>query len=1035
MFLRRALLIGLCGVALISAKPAWASGCTNPVGVAGDQIYSVTYNMMQFCNGNLWINMSANIGVGSLTSGDWCTTDGTLINCTTVPPLQTAAGSDTQIMFNHSGAYAGSSSFVWDYTHTRLGIGTASPASVIDVSQTTNAIALPVGSAAQRPSTGALNGMICYNNGGTGSVEALINNSWVSLLSNGSTVVGSNVAATGADTDVQYNKAGTLYADGNLTWNYGANTLTVIGTVGATTLTGSGAGITSLNAGNVSSGILPVTYGGMGAATFTTNGVLYGNAAGAIQATGQGAAHTILTANAGPPTWSAAPVIGTSVTTPLLIGGTAAGSALTLESTSAAGSGDYIAFLTGSQNEKMRILSSGSVGIGTTNPGATFTVGNNAFEVTSAGVVTDTGEAVNGTLIQTGGYAYLGNYNSGGTYPAFPGASLAIGNNFSSGNAELNIWNVINPSTFANTGIRFMQELTSSTYRDLMFISNTGYVGIGTTSPGAPLDVENSGGSVRLAQFLLPSESNGGLAQIVVGHDASTNYAQGALTYTYNSTTPSLSYVSLGNNTTNSAMLNVLGNGNVGIGSTNPVVALDIGQKTDGLLLPRGATSQRPASPVNGTLRYNSDSSAVEVYQNSVWNNVSAGGAATAGGSAGQVQFNGINNVLAGSSSLFWDNTNLRLGIGTTSPGDKLQVYGGGAYIGDASSKLWVGPSGGTNYIESGNAAWNAVAPLIITGDSTNPISLLTLQATNSYFTGSVGIGTVSPNGKFEVNNGNGGDGIVLYAPSDNNQSIQSYIDGHWSDRLTYGGPCCNNLNINAEVGYVTIGNGLAGGGISLNAGTTVNSWLTVNNTLNVSGNNSLYFNSWGGGFYMSDTTWVRVVNNKNIYTPANIRANSELQTNNLCDTNGANCVTPAAIAAAVAAAMPSGMIAAFATTTCPSGWSEYTAARGAFLRGIDNGAGRDPAGTRSPGAYAGDTFASHSHGVNDPGHSHTVTWSQSGWGGANMNSSYLAGIDSNRAGAKSLGSSASTTGISIQNTGSSETAPKNVAVLFCSKN
>ena len=68
-----------------------------------------------------------------------------------------------------------------------------------------------------------------------------------------------------------------------------------------------------------------------------------------------------------------------------------------------------------------------------------------------------------------------------------------------------------------------------------------------------------------------------------------------------------------------------------------------------------------------------------------------------------------------------------------------------------------------------------------------------------------------------------------------------------------------------------------------------------------------------------------------------------ELQTNNLCDTNGANCVTPAAIAAAVAAAMPSGMIAAFATTTCPSGWSEYTAARGAFLRGIDNGAGAIP--------------------------------------------------------------------------------------------
>ena len=364
MFLRRALLVGLCCVALISAKPAWASGCTSPVGVAGDQIYSVTYNMMQFCNGQVWINMSANIGVGSLTSGDWCTTDGTLINCTSLPPLQTAAGSDTQIMYNKSGAFFGSSSFVWDYTNARLGIGTSAPASVIDVSKTTNAIALPVGSAAQRPSTGALNGMIRYNNGGTGSVEALINNSWVSLLSNGSTVAGGSVAATGSDTSVQYNKAGTLFGDTNLVWGYGTNTLTVIGTVAATTLTGSGAGITGLSGSNVSSGTLSVLYGGTGATTFTPNGVLYGNGTSAVQATGQGAAHTILTANAGAPTWSAAPVIGTSVTTPLLIGGTAAGSTLTLELTSATGSGDYIAFLTGSQSEAMRITSSGRVGIG-----------------------------------------------------------------------------------------------------------------------------------------------------------------------------------------------------------------------------------------------------------------------------------------------------------------------------------------------------------------------------------------------------------------------------------------------------------------------------------------------------------------------------------------------------------------------------------------------------------------------------------------------------------------------------------------------
>jgi hypothetical protein len=47
---------------------------------------------------------------------------------------------------------------------------------------------------------------------------------------------------------------------------------------------------------------------------------------------------------------------------------------------------------------------------------------------------------------------------------------------------------------------------------------------------------------------------------------------------------------------------------------------------------------------------------------------------------------------------------------------------------------------------------------------------------------------------------------------------------------------------------------------------------------------------------------------------------------------------------------IPAGTISAFASTTCPTGWSEFTTARGRFLRGIDNGAGLDPNGTRAPG-------------------------------------------------------------------------------------
>lgn len=59
---------------------------------------------------------------------------------------------------------------------------------------------------------------------------------------------------------------------------------------------------------------------------------------------------------------------------------------------------------------------------------------------------------------------------------------------------------------------------------------------------------------------------------------------------------------------------------------------------------------------------------------------------------------------------------------------------------------------------------------------------------------------------------------------------------------------------------------------------------------------------------------------------------------------------------------VPSGAVMAFALTACPAGWSEYTQARGRFLRGLDNGAGNDPDGTRAPGSVQADAFQGHHH-------------------------------------------------------------------------
>lgn len=68
-------------VTLFSGK-AFAA-CGTPSGIAGDIIYNSTYNVLQYCNGTNWINAgSPGATVGTMTAGDFCTTNGTVINCT-----------------------------------------------------------------------------------------------------------------------------------------------------------------------------------------------------------------------------------------------------------------------------------------------------------------------------------------------------------------------------------------------------------------------------------------------------------------------------------------------------------------------------------------------------------------------------------------------------------------------------------------------------------------------------------------------------------------------------------------------------------------------------------------------------------------------------------------------------------------------------------------------------------------------------------------------------------------------------------------
>jgi hypothetical protein len=125
---------------------------------------------------------------------------------------------------------------------------------------------------------------------------------------------------------------------------------------------------------------------------------------------------------------------------------------------------------------------------------------------------------------------------------------------------------------------------------------------------------------------------------------------------------------------------------------------------------------------------------------------------------------------------------------------------------------------------------------------------------------------------------------------------------------------------------------------------------------------------------------------------------------------------------------IPAGTVSAFASTTCPTGWSEYTAARGRFLRGIDNGANLDPNGTRTPGSTQADAMQGHTHSWGSLGTARIHT--------PDINNGTAAGSGAASWGAvnNSIGSPASDGTNGTPRT-SSETRPVNVAVTFCQFN
>ncbi|NTW46390.1 MAG: hypothetical protein HGB18_05100 [Candidatus Moranbacteria bacterium] len=424
----------------------------------------------------------------------------------------------------------------------------------------------------------------------------------------------------------------------------------------------------------------------------------------------------------------------------------------------------------------------GNVGIGTTSPSYKLVVNGGDFDVTS-GVIRKSGTVIvkssgTETMIGPGGNGSITFHNSGtmtsgdekirmdssgnlGIGTTSPANLLDVYTNnvggqgirlssalknplgeliYDSGAFGIYGYNTTNLFTKTNSSLVF-----GANNAEVMRIAATGNVGIGTTTPSYLLSLGGTAArTFGMERNTTAATAGQGLTLTSGGaYTGGTDLAGGDLAlksgiatgtgssaiHFYTSTAAGAS--GTGDNTQTEKMT-ILGNGNVGIGTTSPLYSLDVS----------GAIRSNPSNG-EGFIVTN-DNIGRDLFVGKASLGVVMGYAGTA------AMIQGSNNVLGTTPDLSLQPYGGSVSIGTTTPIRALTVAGGG-------EMSIIKSAGGMAYFNVSDSRGNNSGALTMRGLGSGgsaglPLSSFTVDATESYLTGSVAVGFASsPVAKLDV--------------------------------------------------------------------------------------------------------------------------------------------------------------------------------------------------------------------------------------------------------------------------------------------